>query len=99
VAADITARVSILIISLGSGQGCDATYLFPTDLLGENRGHIPRYTKVYRDFAMEGDRLQQERIAVYREYIDDISNRKYPEDGHSVPIDDAEFEAFQNLIS
>ena len=51
VATEITARVSILTISLGSGQGCDATYLFSTDLLGENRGHIPRHAKVYRDFC------------------------------------------------
>ena len=41
VAAEITARVSILTISLGSGQGCDATHLFSADLLAENRGHIP----------------------------------------------------------
>ena len=99
VAAEITARVSILTISLGSGQGCDATYLFSADLLGENRGHIPRHAKVYRDFARERDRLQDERIAAYREYIDDISNKKFPEEGHSVTIDDIEFETFLNSIS
>jgi 3-methyl-2-oxobutanoate hydroxymethyltransferase len=98
VAAEITARVSILTISLGSGQGCDATYLFSADLLGENRGHIPRHAKVYRDFSRERDRLQRERIAAYQEYIDDIRNKKYPEDGHSVAIDDTEFETFLNSV-
>ncbi|MEM7256624.1 MAG: 3-methyl-2-oxobutanoate hydroxymethyltransferase, partial [Pseudomonadota bacterium] len=58
VAAEITQRVSILTISLGSGTQCDATYLFSADLLGENRGHIPRHAKVYRNFAAERDRLQ-----------------------------------------
>jgi 3-methyl-2-oxobutanoate hydroxymethyltransferase len=53
VAAEITRRVSILTISLGSGKGCDATYFFSADLLGENRGHIPRHAKVYRHFATE----------------------------------------------
>ncbi len=63
VAAEITRRVSLLTISLGSGTDCDATYLFSADLLGENRGHIPRHAKIYRNFAAERDRLQQERVA------------------------------------
>ena len=98
VAAEVTRRVSILTISLGSGQGCDATYLFSADLLGENRGHIPRHAKVYRNFAQERDRLQQERIAAYREYIGDIAGQKFPEERHSVAIDDDEFEAFLNSV-
>jgi 3-methyl-2-oxobutanoate hydroxymethyltransferase len=69
VAAEITRRVSILTISLGSGTGCDATYLFSADLLGENRGHIPRHAKVYRDFAGERDRLQLERISAYQDLV------------------------------
>ncbi|MBT8436406.1 MAG: 3-methyl-2-oxobutanoate hydroxymethyltransferase [Gammaproteobacteria bacterium] len=92
-------RIAILTISLGSGQNCDATYLFSTDLLGENRGHIPRHAKVYRKFAQERDRLQQERIAAYREFIDDISRKDFPDESHSVSIGDQEFENFVNSIS
>lgn len=99
VAEEITQRVSILTISLGSGQGCDATYLFSADLLGENRGHIPRHAKVYRDFAAERDRLQQDRIAAYREYIDDIARQNFPEERHSVAIENDEFEAFLNSVN
>lgn len=98
VAEEITARVSILTISLGSGNGCDATYLFSADLLGENRGHIPRHAKVYRHFAAERDRLQLERIAAYREYIDDVSANKFPQEKHSVAIEDNEFDAFLRAI-
>ena len=94
VAAEITARVSILTISLGSGAGCDATYLFSADLLGENRGHVPRHAKVYRDFAAERERLQQERIAAYREYIADIESREFPAGEHAVSIAPGEFERF-----
>jgi 3-methyl-2-oxobutanoate hydroxymethyltransferase len=99
VAEEITKQVSILTISLGSGQNCDATYLFSADLLGENRGHIPRHAKVYRNFAQERDRLQQERIAAYGEYIDDINRKNFPGEGNSVKIDDQEFETFRNSIS
>ncbi len=94
VTAEITKQVSILTISLGSGLEFDATYLFSADLLGENRGNIPRQAKVYRNFAAEQDRLQKERVAAYGEYITDIKNQSYPQDGHSVEIKDDEFDAF-----
>ena len=98
VAAEITKRISILTISLGSGQQCDATYLFSADLLGENRGHIPRHARAYRNFAAERDRLQQERIAAYQEYIDDVNKLRFPDAEHSVSIDKNEFEEFLNSI-
>jgi 3-methyl-2-oxobutanoate hydroxymethyltransferase len=98
VAAEITKRISILTISLGSGQQCDATYLFSADLLGENRGHFPRHARAYRNFAAERDRLQQERIAAYQEYIADVSKLRFPDAEHSVSIDENEFENFLNSI-
>jgi 3-methyl-2-oxobutanoate hydroxymethyltransferase len=98
VAAEITKRLSILTISLRSGQQCDATYLFSADLLGENRGHIPRHARAYRNFAAERDRLQQERIAAYQEYIDDVSKLRFPDAEHSVSIEEIEFDNFLNSI-
>ena len=88
-AGEITKRTSMLTISLGSGGGCDAQYLFSTDLLGENRWHIPRHAKAYRNFAAERDRLQAERVAAYREYIDDVNSRAFPGEEHRVSFDDA----------
>lgn len=85
-ATEITRRTSMLTISLGSGGGCDAQYLFSADLLGENRGHIPRHAKTYRNFAAERDRLQEERIAAYREYIADVTSGAFPESRHTVEI-------------
>jgi len=99
VAAEITKRVSILTISLGSGPDCDVTYLFSADLLGENRGHIPRHAKVYRNFAAERDRLQLERIATYKEYITDIANKDYPASKQEISIDIDEFDKFIEAIS
>ncbi len=98
VAAEITLRVELLTISLGSGTSCDATYLFSADLLGENRGHIPRHAKVYRNFAAERDRLQQERINAYQEYIDDVSSGAYPDASHDVSITADELSRFKAEI-
>ena len=65
VAQAICERTSLFMISMGSGSGCDAQYLFADDVLGQNRGHMPRHSKVYRDFAGEYDRLQRERVAAF----------------------------------
>ena len=94
VATAISQRVGILLWSMGAGAGCDVQYLFSEDILGENRGHLPRHAKVYRNFAAEYDRLQRERVAAYKEYIADVGSGAYPEAGHVVKMDPAELVAF-----
>ncbi|MEM7259679.1 MAG: 3-methyl-2-oxobutanoate hydroxymethyltransferase, partial [Pseudomonadota bacterium] len=60
----------------------------------ENRGHIPRHAKVYRNFAAERDRLQQERISAYQEYIADVNAASYPATEHDVSIAGEELSLF-----
>lgn len=94
VAAEISKRTSMLMLSMGAGTGCDAQYLFADDVLGSNKGHVPRHAKIYRNFAAEYDRLQQERIAAFSEYVADVKSGVYPAQGHLVGVDRAELEAF-----
>lgn len=94
VAAAISQRTSLLMISMGAGAGCDAQYLFATDVLGEHDGHYPRHSKVYRDFRARYDELQRERIAAFREYAADVASGAYPEAGHLVRMDDTEERRF-----
>lgn len=94
VATAISARLDLLLWSMGAGPGCDAQYLFAVDILGETRGHIPRHSKVYRTFAAEHDRLQAERIAAFTEFREDVANGAFPEPQHLVMMDPAEHEAF-----
>ena len=94
VATAISSRLEILLWSMGAGAGCDAQYLFAEDILGENRGHLPRHAKVYRNFAAEHDRLQAERIAAFAEFRDDVVSGAFPERSHVVSMDEAEHEAF-----
>ncbi|MDP9810663.1 3-methyl-2-oxobutanoate hydroxymethyltransferase [Rhizobium tibeticum] len=98
VAAAISERTSMLLISMGAGSGCDAQYLFSEDLLGLNRGHYPRHAKVYRNLAAEYDRIQLERIAAFREYAADIASGAYPEEHHRVPVDAEELERFLSRL-
>jgi 3-methyl-2-oxobutanoate hydroxymethyltransferase len=98
VAAEISKRTSLLMLSMGSGVGGDAQYLFAEDVLGYTRGHRPRHAKVYRDFRSELDRLQRERVGAFREYARDVREGVYPAEEHIVPVADAEFEEFMRRI-
>lgn len=98
VASAISARLDLLLWSMGAGPGCDAQYLFSEDILGENRGHIPRHARVYRNFAAERDRLQAERIAAFAEYRQDVASGAFPESRHVVTMDPKEHEAFMQGI-
>ncbi len=98
VATEISRRVGILLWSMGAGPGCDAQYLFAEDILGTNRGHMPRHSKVYRNFAAEYDRLQAERVAAFREFVAEVGTGAYPEDGHVVRMDPDQLAAFRNSL-
>jgi 3-methyl-2-oxobutanoate hydroxymethyltransferase len=98
VASAISARTSLIMLSMGAGSGCDAQYLFAEDVLGQNRGHMPRHSKVYRNFAAEFDRLQQERIAAFSEFVADVGSSAYPEERHIVRMDPGELGAFMEAI-
>jgi len=96
VAAAISGRTKMLMLGMGAGSGCDAQYLFSADVLGSNRGHYPRHAKVYRNFAAEHDRLQQERIAAYGEFVADVTAGTYPATAHTVGIEASELQEFLN---
>ena len=98
VAKAISERTSLIMLSMGAGTGCDAQYLFADDVLGQNRGHMPRHSKVYRNFAAEYDRLQAERIAAFSEYVADVNSLAYPEDKHVVHMDPDQLGQFMEKI-
>ncbi|GLS40978.1 3-methyl-2-oxobutanoate hydroxymethyltransferase [Mesorhizobium tianshanense] len=94
----ISERTSLIMLSMGAGTGCDAQYLFADDILGQNRGHMPRHSKVYRNFAAEYDRLQAERVAAFSEYVADVNSLAYPEDKHVVHMDPDQLGLFMKRV-
>jgi 3-methyl-2-oxobutanoate hydroxymethyltransferase len=99
VADEICKRTSLFMISMGAGTSCDAQYLFAEDVLGQNRGHTPRHSKVYRNFAAEFDRLQNERVAAFKEYVADVNSGVYPEPRHLVRMPPDELALFRQKLS
>eukprot|EP01132_Coremiostelium_polycephalum_P004351 gene4351-5447_t len=87
-------RTPLFMISMGAGAGCDAQYLFAEDILGSNRGHYPRHAKTYRNFSAEYDRLQQERVAAFSEFVADVHAKNYPAAEHVVGIPHDELDRF-----
>jgi len=98
VAAELAKRTSLVLLSMGAGAGCDAQYLFSTDVLGYTNGHTPRHAKSYRNFHAEFARLQVERIAAFSEFAAEIATGEYPQPEHVLDIDDAEFAAFVSML-
>lgn len=94
----ISKNTSMIMLGMGAGPGADAQYLFAEDVLGYTAGHKPRHAKTYRNFAKELERLQQERVAAFKEFIADVNTGAYPALQHAVPISDAEFETFTARI-
>ena len=99
VAAEISKRTTMIVLSMGGGAGCDAQYLFAEDILGTHRGHYPRHSKRYRDFAVEYDRLQAERVAAFAEFKRDVASGAYPGPEHVVRIADDEFGRFAEMLA
>ena len=91
-------KTSMLLMSLGSGSGCDTQFLFSDDILGDYDERIPRHAKAYRNFLKEYQRLQQERISAFKEYAADVTTGRFPAAGNLVSIDPAELDQVINAI-
>ena len=87
-ASFLSSKTSMLLMSLGSGSGCDTQFLFSDDILGDYEERLPRHAKAYRNFLEENRRLQKERIAAFSEYIADVSEGRFPERSHLVEMKD-----------
>lgn len=99
VAKVIAENTPMIMLGMGAGPWADAQYLFAEDVLGYTPEHKPRHAKTYRNFRAEYDRLQQERIAAFKELKADIADGTYPEPKHVVPIRDEEYERFLEQVS
>jgi 3-methyl-2-oxobutanoate hydroxymethyltransferase len=80
------------VISLGSGNQADGVHIIGSDLFHLYEKHVPRHSKIYRDLVpiLEDG---------YREYMDDVKNRRYPGPEHTVYMKDEELQKFKQLVN
>jgi 3-methyl-2-oxobutanoate hydroxymethyltransferase len=94
----IAERTSLFLISMGAGTAGHAQYLFTDDVLGQNRGKVPRHAKIYADFAAEQDRLQTLRVQAMGRFVKDVHDGDYPAPQHLVDCDVDVVEAFRDWL-
>jgi 3-methyl-2-oxobutanoate hydroxymethyltransferase len=98
VAAEIAGRSSLFLISMGSGSGCHAQYLFAEDILGINRWRYPRHSKRYIDLQRELDRLQTLRVEAFATFAEEVRTGVFPSSEQVVEIADGELDAFRQAL-
>jgi 3-methyl-2-oxobutanoate hydroxymethyltransferase len=94
----IAERTNLFLISMGAGSAGHAQYLFSDDILGQNRGKVPRHAKVYADFSAEYDRLQALRVAAMGRFASEVRDGSYPAPQHLVNCDDEVVSAFRDWL-
>jgi len=94
----LSSKTRMILMSLGSGGGCDTQFLFSDDILGDYEERLPRHAKAYRNFLEENRRLQRERIAAFGEYIADVKEGRFPDQGHLIEMDEALLDEVRGFV-
>lgn len=82
--AEITRRTSLLTSSIGAGSGGDIQFLFAEDILGSNPPPYPRHSKQYRDLYRMQREMQAERVAGFKEFVEDVQSGAFPAPQHVI---------------
>lgn len=79
------------VISLGSGNRAHGVHIIGSDLFHLYEAHVPRHSKIYTDLVpiLEDG---------YRRYMDDVKNRVYPGEEHTVFMKKEELEKFKAQV-
>ena len=75
-------------IGIGAGLECDGQVLVWHDLLGLYEGHAPRFVKQYADLSTEIKRA-------VGAYVDEVRERRFPEEQHTYSMPDEELALFE----
>ena len=94
IAEAISKKVDPIVMSMGSGPGCDVEYVFGCDILGTTKGRIPRHAKKYRDFIEEFARLLHERETAFQEFYNDVHYGAFPAQTNVVELNEKELAIF-----
>lgn len=95
ITAAIAERTGLFLISMGAGPAGHAQYLFSDDVLGQNRGHVPRHARVYADLAADYAALQEKRVVAMAGFAADVHGGAYPAAQHLVESDAEVVTAFR----
>jgi 3-methyl-2-oxobutanoate hydroxymethyltransferase len=81
---EISKRTSLLTSSIGGGSGGDIQFLFADDILGNNPPPYPRHSKQYRNFYKMKQEMQRERVAGFKEFVEEVRSAQFPKPEHVI---------------
>jgi len=91
---EISQRTRLLTSSIGGGSGGDIQFLFADDILGNNPPPYPRHSKQYRNLYRMKQEMQRERVAGFKEFVDEVRGGAFPKAEHVIKAPDDLIEAF-----
>ena len=96
--AQISKRTSLLTSSIGAGSGGDIQFLFADDILGNNGPPYPRHTKQYRNLFRMKQEMQAERVAGFKEFVQDVRSGGFPGPQHVIKAPEGLIDAFLQAV-
>ena len=96
---EISKRTTLMTSSIGAGSGGDIQFLFADDILGNNGPPYPRHSKQYRNFFKLKKELQLERVGGFKDFIEDVYNKRFPAREHVIKAPDNLIEEFLTCIN
>jgi 3-methyl-2-oxobutanoate hydroxymethyltransferase len=96
--AQISKRTGLLTSSIGAGSGGDIQFLFADDILGNNGPPYPRHTKQYRNLFRMKQEMQAERVAGFKEFVQDVRSGGFPGPEHVIKAPDGLIDAFLEAV-
>ena len=91
VAALITERVSVPVISCGSGVDCDGQILIITDILGISQNRSPKFAKSYAD-------IQTPTIEALSGFAEEVRCGEFPDDDHCYHIKEGQLDKLRTMM-
>lgn len=88
----VSSQLEIPTIGIGAGVNCDGQVLVTHDLLGLFERFTPKFVKKYVD-------LHHEMSNAFMAYKDDVENRSFPGEEHSVEMPDEEWQKFNEVVN
>jgi 3-methyl-2-oxobutanoate hydroxymethyltransferase len=88
----ISEQLTIPTIGIGAGIGCDGQILLCYDLLGVFTDFKPKFTKRYA-------KLTEVAVSGIQQYVKEVKEGTFPDDGHSYGVNEAEYEKFSAMVA
>ena len=91
---ELSKRTTLITSSIGAGSGGDIQFLFADDILGNNAPPYPRHSKQYRNLYQMKQEMQRERVAGFKDFVEDVQRGGFPAEEHIIKAPDGLMEAF-----